>query len=300
MNAILIAIVLLVCASASPQAQEPSLKEAEARLAAINALARGHYARARDSVLADGPVIVIEAEAATLLHNGTSERVAYLPARYRHFKALGHVALGLWALVEPRLGQPVDTALGAALTAYRAELDGLLPHVGALGLRWDDASRQREILTASIAYIDAALKAERATVEARAEWADAVGPALLGNAYDAAEAQLGALHTLVERWRTGLPPDDWAKLRVVVLGPNRPREAHPPLAYFQRRLGEAARGSHLFSADNVTTSEGGLEILAAAISDRRLAYDFFRNSERLSRGLLMDATIRHLDRLLGP
>ena len=290
---------MLVAASASASGQEPSLKEAEARLAAINALARGHYARAQDGVLADGPVIVVEAEAATLLHNGISERVAYLPARYRHFKALGHVALSLWALVEPRIGRPADAALTAALAAYRAELDGLLPHVAALGLRWDDSNRQREILAASIKYIDTTLQTDRITAEARAEWADAVGPALLGNAYDAAEAQLVALHTLVERWRSGLAPGDWERLLVVVLGPNRPRESHPAYAYFVRRLGEGAIGVRLVNADNVSEAAGGLDLLATTLTDNRLAADFFGDSMRLRRGLLSDATTVLLERLLG-
>lgn len=300
MRKVVFVVAMLLAAISPALSQEPSLVQAEIRLAAINALARAHYATARDAALADGPVIVVAPESVTLVHKGSSESPAYLPARYHHMKALGHVALGLWALLEPGLDRPVDAGLDAALATYRRELDGLLPHVGALGLRWDDAKRQREILTATIEFIEAVAKAGRVGAEARAAWADAIGPALLGNAYDAAEAQLVALHALIERWRAALPEEDWARLRVVVLGPNRPREAHPPLAYFQRRLGEAALGARLITADNVITPEGGLEVLAAAVNDRRLAHDFFRDSERLRRGLLSDATARHLDRLLGP
>lgn len=258
---------ILVAAVPPAWAQEPSLAEAEARLAAINTLARKHYARARDAALADGPVIVVGAESVTLIHNGRRESPAYLPARYHHMKALGHVALGLWALLEVNLGRPLEGEARAALAAYREQLDGLLPHVGTLGLRWDDAKRQREILATSSEFIAETLKAGRVEAQARAAWADAIGPALLGNAYDAAEAQLVALHGLVEGWKAALPQEDWARL---------------------------------LTADNVTTAEGGIEVLAAAVNDRRLASDFFRDSERLSRGLLSDATARHLDRLLGP
>lgn len=296
---IMIAALIVLGAMGVAAAQEPSRAEAEARLAAINTLAREHYARARDLTRDDGPAIVVDADSITLLRNGTRERVEYLPERYRHMKALGHVALGLWALLEPALDRPLDQTRRAALAVYRAELDGLLPHVGALGLRWDDAKRQREILAASLALIDTALTDGRLATAARAAWADDIGPALLGNAYDAAEAQLLALHAQTERWRASLPETDWARLRVVVLGPNRPREAHPPLAYFQRRLGEAAP-SRLIVADNVVNPDDGLAILAATRGDERLAADFFRDSTRLRRGLLSEATARHLDRLLGP
>ena len=299
MKATLAALGVLLLAHLPAYAQAPSLQEAEARLAAINALARGHYARAREAVLADGPVIVIEAEAATLLRDGQSERVEYLPARYRHFKALGHVAMGLWSLLDPPVGKPVDAGLRAALTAYRAELAGLQPHIPALGLRWDDANRQREILATTIAFIDAVLAAGEVRAEARRTWADAIAPALLGNAYDAAELQLTALHALVQRWRAALAPGEWERLRVVVLGPNRPREAHPPYAYFARQLGVDAIGRRLVNADNVEAAAGGLELLSTTLTDSRAAEDFFGDSGRLSRGLLSDATTVLLDRLLG-
>jgi hypothetical protein len=299
MRAMLPAFVVLLLTLTPAAAQEPSLTEAEARLAAINALARGHYTRARDAVLAEGPVIVVEAEAVTLLNTGSSERVLYLPARYRHFKALGHVAMGLWSLLDLHLEKPVDPGLRSALTAYRNELAGLQPHIAALGLRWDDSNRQREILATSIAFIDAVLASGRVRTDERRAWADEIAPALLGNAYDAAELQITALHTLVERWRTGLAPDQWESLRVVVLGPNRPREAHPPYAYFVRRLGAEAIGRRLVNADNIDAASGGLDLLATTLTDARVAADFFGDSGRLQRGLLSDATTVLLDRLLG-
>ncbi len=288
----------LVLVTAAVAAQEPSLREAEARLAAINALARGHYTRARDSVLAEGPVIVVEAEAATLLRNGTSERVAYLPARYHHFKALGHVAMGLWSLLELHLDRPAGAELRSLLAGYRAELAGLQPHLPALGLRWDDTNRQREILSHSIAFIDTILTRGGVRASERRNWADEIAPALLGNAYDAAEQQITALHALTERWRAGLGPGEWDRLLVVVLGPNRPRESHPPYAYFARRLGLEAIGVRLVNADNVADAPGGLDLLATTLTDTRLAADFFGDSGRLRRGLLSDATTRLLDRLL--
>jgi len=294
-----IAALAVLGAIGGAAAQQPSLSEAEARLAAINALARGHYARARDSVLAEGPVIVVEAEAVTLLRNGTSERAAYLPVRYHHFKALGHVAMGLWSLLGSHLDRPVSAELRVLLAAYRIELAGLQPHLPALGLRWDDTNRQREILASSIAFIDAAIAGGTVRAAERRAWADTIAPALLGNAYDAAEQQIMALHALVERWRAGLSPGEWERLRVVVLGPNRPRESHPPYAYFARRLGSEAVGVRLVNADNIAEAAGGLDLLASTLTDNRLAADFFGDSGRLRRGLLSDATTALLERLIG-
>lgn len=279
-------------------AAEPSLAETEARLAAMNTLARGHYAEAKRAALAVlGPVIVVTADELLLRHAGATERVAYLPARYAHLKALGHVPLGLWSLLATRLDRPVDRP---ALAAYREHVAALQPLVGALGLRWDDARRQREILATTLAFIDAVAARGAVTAGELAAYADDIGPALLGNAYDAAEVQLAALHDVVQRWRAALPAADWARLHVVVLGPNRPREAQPAHLYFRRLLGDEAAASRLVAADNSADIDAALDLLAAAALDRRVSGAFFADPGRLGRGLLSDATARHLDRLLGP
>jgi hypothetical protein len=271
----------------------------------MNALARSHYAEARQAALAaTGPIIVVTADELILLRgvpeskSEGAERVAYLPARYRHLKALGHVPLGLWSLLAPRLDQP-GAGWAPALATYRDHVAALAPLVGALGLRWDDAKRQREILATTLAFIDTVSAAGGVTAAALDAYADEVGPALLGNAYDAADAQLSALHAVVQRWRAALPPEDWARLHVVVLGPNRPREAQPPYFYFQRLLGKES-ATRLITADNVSDSSAALDLLAATVNDRRLAASFFADAGRMDRGLLTDATMRHLDRLLGP
>lgn len=295
-------LVVLAALAASfvapgPAAAEPSLAEAEARLGAINTLARQHYAGAKQAALAaSGPVIVVTAEELILWRGGEEARIAYLPARYRHLKMLGHVPLGLWSLLAPHVGRPA-AELGPALATYRAHVAALEPVVGVLGLRWDDAKRQREILATTLGFID---KVAHNGVNAAAldSYADDVAPALLGNAYDAAEAQLAALHEIVQRWRAALSPAEWDRAYVVVLGPNRPREAQPPYFYFQRLLGREA-ALRLIVADNVTDSAAGLDLLAAAVNDRRLAASFFADSGRLEQGLLSDATRRHLDRLFS-
>jgi hypothetical protein len=297
-----IAAAVLTILLAAPAAAQPTLAEAEAALQRINDLARTHYAAAKQAALAAaGPVIVVAGEEVILQRGGATERVAYLPPRYRHLKALGHVPLGLWSLLAARADHPPSLApdLAPALTAYRAQVAALEPLIGALGLRWDDAKRQREIVATTLAFIDQVAARGGATAAELDAYADDIGPALLGNAYDAAEVQLAALHEAVQRWRAGLTPGEWGNLHVVVLGPNRPRESQPPYLYFQRLLGQDA-GARLLTADNLTDSAAALDLPAGAVADRRLAGAFFADSTRLQRGLLSDASLRHLDRLLGP
>lgn len=301
-GSILFAVVFT--ATGGLNAGEPTLAEAEAKLAAMNVLARGHYADAKTAARAAlGPILIVAADELILWRSASqkleeAERVAYLPARYRHLKSLGHVPLGLWSLLAPKLGRSVAEVL-PALALYRAQVTAMEPLIGTLGLRWDDAKRQREILSVTRDFIDTMTARGEITARGLEVYADELGPALLGNAYDAAEVQLAALHEIVQRWRVSLAAEEWNRLHVVVLGPNRPREAQPPYLYFQRLLGPAA-ATRLVSADNVTDVSVAVDLLVAAVNDRRLAQAFFNDSARLDRGLLSDATTRHLERLLGP
>jgi hypothetical protein len=135
------------------------------------------------------------------------------------------------------------------------------------------------------------------TAELRA-YADDVGPSLLGNVYDAADAELTALHEAVQRLRGELGETAWARLYVVVLGPGRPRERRTPYEYFARLLGPEAAAARLIYADNMADVPAALDYLAATVNDRQLADYFFSDATMFDRGLLRDATARHLDRLL--
>lgn len=291
----LLAIGLL--AGGSVAAQDPA--DAAQRFAAVNQQARAHYARATQDALAKaGPVIVVEPDHVTLRQRGGEQREAHTSPRYHRLKEIGHVALGLYALLIPQ-ADASDLKWRDDVLQYRAAVAGLVPLVDALGLRWDDTDRQRGILTKSVAFMDRVLAQGRVTATELRSYADDVGPALLGNAYDAAELQLEALHAIVTRWRAAMTDDERARLLVVVLGPGRPREGHPPLEYFARLLGPEAAATRLVAAENLREVAGGLDLLATGMVDRGAADYFFNDSGRLDRGLLTAATHRHLDRLFS-
>jgi hypothetical protein len=274
---------------------------AEQKFDEINALARTHYANTKALALASiGPVIVVDADSLTLLREGTLRREAYLPARYRDLKALGHLAMGLHSLLIPHVDRTDISSLRGDLVTYREKTAALAPLIGDLGLHWEDAKRQREIITASLDLMDGVLARGRVTEAELRAYADDIGPALLGNIYDAAEAELTALHAAVQRVRAELGEAEWARLYVVVLGPGRPRERHAPYEYFARLLGPEAAKGRLLYADNVADVAGALDFLAATMTDRRVAEYFFADVTVFDRGLLRDATARHLERLLPP
>ncbi len=300
------AVVLSLGALTGPGAAEdanapnPALAAAEDKLAALNTLARAHYAAAKAATLAAiSPIIVVEPDALTLIRRGATRREVYLPARYKDLKALSHMALGLYSLLEPHADKRDVASWRADLQAYRVRVADVAPLVDDLGLHWDDAKRVRALLASSIAFMDRMLAAGYVSHEDLRAYADDVGPSLLGNLYDASDAELQSLDALVRRWRGEMSAAEWSRLRVVVLGLARPRERLPPYEYFARLLGPDAARTRLIRADNVTDVATALDLLATTVNDRKVAADFFRDPTEIDKGLMRASTARHLEQMFG-
>lgn len=277
---------------------DPALAAAEQKLAALNTLARAHYAAAKAATLATvSPIIVVEPDALTLVRRGVSRREVYLPARYADLKALSHMAMGLYALLEPHTDERDAASWRADLAAYRARVAEIAPLVEDLGLHWDDAKRVRATVRSSLDFMDRVLAAGHVSRTDLRAYADDVGPSLLGNLYDASDGELKSLDALVTRWRGEMSPAEWAGLYVVVLGPARPRERLPPYEYFRRLLGPEAAGGRLIRAENLTDVAAALDLLATTVNDRKIAADFFRDPAKIDHGLMRDSTQRHLDNM---
>ena len=285
---------------AATEAPDPGLAAAEDKLAALNTLARAHYAAAKAATLAGlSPIIVVEPDALTLIRGGTRRREVYVPARYRDLKALSHMTMGLYSLLQQHVDRRDFASWRADLVSYRAQVAEATPLIDELGLHWDDAKRVRAMYRSSLAFMDKVLTDGSVSGEGLRAYADEVGPSLLGNLYDAADAELKSLDALVTRWRGEIGPAEWAHLYVVVLGPARPRERLPPYEYFARVLGRDAAETRLIRAENVTDVAGALDLLATTVNDRKLGADFFRDPGRMEAGLMRESTGRHLEQMFG-
>jgi hypothetical protein len=288
----------MMAAAHAAEAPDAALAAAEDKLAALNTLARAHYATAKAATLAAlSPIIVVEPDALTLIRDGRTQREVYVPARYRDLKALSHMALGLYSLLQPHVDRKDFATWRADLAAYRARVAELAPLVDDLGLHWDDAKRERAMVKSTLAFMDRTLADGYVSHDSLRAYADDVGPSLLGNLYDASDAELKSLDAQVTSWRKDMSPAEWTRLYVVVLGPSRPRERLPPYEYFARLLGPQAAEQRLLRAENVTDVAGALDLLATTVNDRQLAADFFRDPARINQGLMRDSTARHLDQM---
>ena len=123
----------------------------------------------------------------------------------------------------------------------------------------------------------------------------AAGPIVLANASDAARAQIDAYHTQVAAWRRDLRPDEWSRLRVVVLGKQMPRKHNVAIQYFAKLLGVPDESRRLVYAEELSGEQQGLNLLATHQLDSELSEAFFDDPDRMEIDLLGNAASVYLD-----
>ncbi len=262
-------------------------------LTVLNKRFQAEYAAARAAVIDEtSPVIVVAFDELILLRNGTRTVEKFTPPVYHQVKAISHVPLALYVMLQPTLGQPLAPDKIADLKSYRALLATAVASLPGRGLPRDALGLHQAMGNRSLGFIDKALGAgsvDRGDFRRYVEW---ISPRTLKSANFATVAQLESLHALMGRWRSELSPAEWKALHVVVLGSRQPRQGNLQYAYFRKLMGRRAGNRRLFYAEGVFTEKGARTLLGTILIDRDAAIAFFRNPKRLERDLLADAAAR--------
>ncbi|MGE0718703.1 MAG: hypothetical protein AB7P02_24865 [Alphaproteobacteria bacterium] len=297
----LAARILLATASVALFVAPAAAFSGSEELAALNGAARAAYAAGRGELSARrGPVIVVGADIA-LLANGAETRASYTPDLYTKLKSVSHVALGAVGLLQAY----ADDAAGSA-DKWRPHLEVLRERaraaeavVDTLGLDADATARSRLIFARMGAFMDGVLARGSFTGEELTAAARTVAPALLAHADEAARAQIDALHAVVGGWRARMSAEDWANLRVIVLGPRMPRAGYVQFAYFRFAMGEEAVDRRLIYGENIWDDKGALALLGTILADRSVGRIAFDDEMRMDRDMMADGAHAYLLRLFG-
>jgi hypothetical protein len=299
-TALLVFGFMHAAATARAQATDAASPAAVAELGRFNAAMRGIYADSRAMLLADTrPIIVVGSEDITLIRDGSDVTEPYTPAVYHHLKTVAHVVLGMVGAVSPwpRDGENAPRWVeGFAIIDTRSA--ALLERIGELGLDAERTDRQRRMLEATRAFIAESARRGSPDRAGFGAYLEEIKPYWLANAMESGRAQLEMLHEVVSGWRAELAAEEWARLRVIVLGPRMPREGNLQMAYFSRLLGADAVGTRLIYAESVFATEPALELLGVMVVDRHLASMVFGDHMRMDRDLLSSAAVVILDELL--
>src|SRR6185369_4955937 len=115
---------------------------------------------------------------------------------------------------------------------------------------------------------------------------------------EATHAQLDATNAQVSAWRRELSPEEWSRLRVVIIGPHMPREDLVVTQYFLRLLHEPREGKRVVYAESLWQEPQALDLLGTHLLDGGVGQAFFGEALRMHRDLLGDAAKQYLPRLL--
>jgi hypothetical protein len=217
------------------------------------------------------------------------------PPLYNKMKTLGHIPLAIFCLLHAVNDGPLSRSVRGRLVSYRALLDsagrefdlteeieaGILP-------------RPIAIHAMAKAFLGSVLKAGTTSRHALHGFTRGVCDDVDLVLAVAARAQLAACDRTVKEIRALFPPEEWAELRVLVLGPYMAKQGEIFLQYFSKELNTTVSGDRrliYFDGDDL---KAAYERFGTATLDAEAAQAIFGNRRRLHRDVLADATREYL------
>lgn len=258
-------------------------------LADLNQAFRDAYAEAREQLMAAAhPVVIVDGDDLVLRTEGPPRRATAVPKIYHEIKAIGHIPLALFLLTRGPDGLLTPQQL-EALSNYAKKLEWLrrtdLPSTWPRHL----LSRSNQIINESKTYLTQCIESKSISTEKRSAYARAMSGLVLESTEDAARAQIEGLHKQMMEWKKEVPPGEWARLRVIVMGSQTPRKDNVAVQYFAWLLGETGEGKRIVYSEGIFDEPKAMKLAGTRELDGEVAAAFFNDDQRLYRDLLGDA-----------
>jgi hypothetical protein len=269
-----------------------------AALTALNDAFRAAYADARKRVMASaGPTLLVSGDTFTLMRGEWRMEVNAGTPIYDPVKTIAHVPLAIYVTLTPGDGALDDERL-KALTDLRALIPPAEASLDSLKLSAATLARQKQIVSASLAFLDQAAAHRKFQRTALLAFTRRMAPLVMENVNEATRAQLDATHVQVSALRRELNAQEWSQLHVVIIGPHMPREDLVVTQYFLRLLHEPREGHRVVYAESLWQESQALDLLGTHLLDGNVGEAFFGDAMRMHRDLLGDAARKYLPRVL--
>lgn len=246
-------------------------------------------------------LIVIQDDDLLLFRTGHAvERFPGLtPPLYNKMKTLGHIPLGVFCLLHDHTGDALPQGVLAEAKAYRAAIGDA---GAALDTRQDAKvgalPSPSQIVPKVTAFLDAVIAAGAVSHKEIETFARSVSADLEPVLAAAARAQIDACHAIVTHIRNDLLDDDqWARLRVLVIGPYMAKQGEIFLQYFADLLHTTAQGDRRIVYYDTDDLHQAIDRLGTTMLDAIASKAIFGKRQRLHRDVLADATTRYLKQL---
>lgn len=267
-------------------------------LTALNNAFRSAYADAKSRVLVSSdPTLIVNGDHLALLHDGRRVEANVGAATYDPVKTIAHIPLAIYVALTPGDGA-VDGDRLKTLAGLRELIPPAEASLDTLKLSAATLARQRQIVAASLAFLDDVAGKRRFAGSVLLEFTRGIAPLVMENVTEAARAQLDATHAQVSAWRRDLSPREWNQLHVLIIGPHMPREDLVVTQYFLRLLHEPSEGRRVVYAESLWEEPQALDLLGTHLLDGSVGEAFFGDYMRMHRDLLGDAAKEYLPRLL--
>ncbi len=267
-------------------------------LTALNNAFRAAYADAKSRVLVSSdPTLIVNGDHLALLRDGRRVEANVGAAIYEPVKTMAHLPLAIYVALTPGDGA-VDDDRFKTLAGLRELIPPAEASLDTLKLSAATLARQRQIVTASLAFLDDVAGKRRFASSMLMAFTSGMAPLVMENVTEAARAQLDATHAQVSAWRRDLSPREWNQLHVLIIGPHMPREDLVVTQYFLRLLHEPSEGRRVVYAESLWEEPQALDLLGTHLLDGSVGEAFFGDYMRMHRDLLGDAAKEYLPRLL--
>lgn len=288
-----IIVISLLAIGSQGRAADP-----QADLQAGNEAARTAYRAARAQVLAEsGPVVLYDGDQ-LIFRYGTVRRVTHpTPVLYHDLKTVGHMVLGMHALLTTFGDGPLTPVRVFEVKSYVEAVGKVRGAIRQRGLTMEQQDRQEKILAACDKYLGQVLEEGRVRLSDLYAVLHTLVEPLGENTREAARAQLDGLHRDMLAYRAQLSATEWTKVRVIVQGSAQPRKGHLAVQYFARLLGESGEGRRILYAEAIFDEDKALALLGVKDIDARVGQDVWGEPLRLHQDLLGPAAKVYLNEL---
>jgi len=290
-------LVLIGKAAEGPQAKS----DPGSQLAPFEALDReflSAYAKARTDVLQhQGPIILADSDTLTLRDGSKRETVQTSPPALLPLKAVAHAPLALFAVVSVADQDRLEPAQFETLRRLTDAMDRAIQALPRSDLSAEQRNRAGMILERCRTWAAAVRDQAKLSRQEFQNLVDQLRPAILASARDAARLRIDACHAAVTRWKRQLAPEEWGRLRVIVIGSQMPRKENLLVQYFARLLGEPGESKRIIYAESIYEEPRALNLLGTHLLDSAAAQAFFGDPHRLDSDLLGPAAREYLNTL---
>jgi hypothetical protein len=272
------------------------------QLRELNAHCRRLYGSAKPEVLERSLPLIVDGGDELVLHRRgrLPETVAIRRTAHDSLKSIGHVSLAVFGLLAFHTDRPLDDAARREIDEFRRRLEAVQAALAAAPADafGGELERQRRIVAAALQFLNDVARAGTASADDLRRYARGTGPDLLANVDRAAADQLDRVHEQVSRWRKEMPAEEWAAVRVAVIGTQPARAENLATQYYLKLLKQPEVGDRVVYAEQIfrgeTPQEKALELVKTRLLDRMAAEAFFGDPQRLFRDLLADGARKHL------